>query len=112
MNAKHPLQPLVHGTNYGYLSHGCRCPECKAAHAAYSRRRYAEQVARDVEAGLACPYVPRVDVDAGRCDVVYGAATKATAPQASWWLVEDRHFAAAWQQQVPRWLGGLTPWLP
>ena len=27
-----------HGTNHGYCNLGCRCHDCRAAHAAYNRR--------------------------------------------------------------------------
>lgn len=32
-----PRRPLEHGTTTGYNTHGCRCDQCRAANAAYSR---------------------------------------------------------------------------
>lgn len=35
--------PVEHGTNSSYCNRQCRCPECKAAHAAYVKDYRASQ---------------------------------------------------------------------
>lgn len=44
---------MTHG-RYSTYSHGCRCDECRAAHAAYKRARY-QPLTKDVRASQACP---------------------------------------------------------
>lgn len=36
-----PRCPIGYGNRNGYIRHGCRCDYCRAAHAAYARRRRA-----------------------------------------------------------------------
>lgn len=64
-----------HGTTGGYSNHGCRCPQCRKAWAAYCRKRKRERTPENAPHGTTNGY-HNYRCRCDRCRAAWAAASR------------------------------------